>query len=426
MRSDLKNLLNDFTGMALALAVFALGLVTLQLNTGKLAPSLIGYAVLFAVLFTSAHIAKRILSPKSDRLILPLVTVLCGLGLIEISRIDAGSALSQSLWILIGLAAYVAVIRFFKDYDILASFKYICGALGIILLLSAMFFGKEVNGARLWLSFGGLHFQPSELSKVFLIIFFAGYLDENKEILSQGFGRWQMPSMRHLGPLLLVWAFSLAILIFQKDLGSSLLFFGTFVAMVFIATDRIAYAGAGALLFAIGSFLSYRIFPHLRLRMEAWLNPWADPSGKGYQILQSVYALAAGGLFGAGIGLGRFKIGEKLLLPAVSTDFIFSALAEEIGLIGIVAVSIVYLLLVYRAFKVATTAEDSFGALLAAGIGSAIGLQFLVIVSGVIRLAPMTGITLPFISYGGSSILSNFILIGLLDAIAGSRGRVKI
>lgn len=426
MRLDFKSLLDDFVGMALALAVFAIGLVNLQMNMGKLDGRLIGFAVVFAILFTAAHMAKRLLAPKSDRLILPLAALLCGVGLLEIYRLDGSLALSQSVWIFIGLAAYILVINFLKDYEILGSFKYIAGALGVLLLLSTMVFGREVNGAKLWLSFGGLNFQPSELSKILLLVFFAGYLDENKEILAQGFGRWQMPSLRHLGPLILMWAASLAILIFQRDLGSSLLFFGSFVAMVFIATDRPAYAGAGALLFSLGSFISYRLFSHLRVRWEIWLDPWKDPTGKGYQILQSLFALAAGGLFGTGLGAGRMIVGDKLLLPAASTDFIFSALAEEIGLVGIIALVAVYILLVYRAFKVATTAEDSFGRLLAAGIGSAIGLQFLVIVSGVIKLVPVTGITLPFISYGGSSILSNFILIGLLDAISAARGRVKI
>lgn len=414
----------DAVNLASALVLFAIGFSIVYFTLGNISPIAVSYGIIFITLFAVAHLLRDRILPHGNPYLLPLAAALTGLGLIEIFRIKPSLALTQSIWVFLGLGLYLLTVWKLKKYSEIASYKYICGILGIVFLLSSIVFGREVNGAKLWISVMGLSFQPSEISKILLIVFFAGYLSEKREMLSTGLRRLELPSMKHLGPLLLMWFASLLLLIFQKDLGTSLLFFGTFVVLLYIATGKEIYTIIGAVLFSAGTFACYEIFPHIRVRFEIWLNPWRSITGSGYQIVQSLFAIASGGLFGRGLGQGAFIVGKKLLLPAASTDFIFSALSEELGFIGSAGIVALYIFWVYRAFKIASTSEDEFGKLLAAGIATTIAIQSFVIIGGVTKLIPITGITLPLVSYGGSSIISNFVLIGLLEVIS-SQGKVK-
>jgi cell division protein FtsW (lipid II flippase) len=282
------------------------------------------------------------------------------------------------------------------------------------LLLPMTPIGKVVNGARLWVRIGSFQFQPSELAKICLVIFFAAYLAERKELLSMATRRIagiHVPDIKHFGPLFVMWGLSLAVMFFEKDLGSSLLFFSIFLVMLYVATGRFVYLGVGGALFAAGAYVGYQMFSHVQDRVTVWLNVF-DPkliNDEAYQLAQSLFALATGGLFGTGFGQGRPD-----LIPAASTDFIFSVLGEELGLLGTSAVLVCFLLMLARGFRTSLTARDDFGQLLASGLTTIFALQTVIILAGVTRLLPLTGITLPFMSYGGSSLLSNFVLIALL------------
>jgi cell division protein FtsW len=310
-----------------------------------------------------------------------------------------------------------------KNYTRLKDYKYVFALVGLVLLIAPMLAGTEKYGARLWLNIGGVSFQPSEIAKILMVIFLAAYLEEKRELLAIAnkklLGIW-LPPFKHFGPLLLMWLISLAILIFEKDLGSSLLFFGIFLSMIYIATGRRIYIISGIILFLLGATTCYYLFAHVQIRIDIWLNPWVDVAGKGYQIAQSLFAIASGDL--AGTGLGR---GFPTYIPAVHTDFIFSALAEEMGFMGGLAVITAYLLFICRGFRIALTSKDEFGKLLAAGLASAFALQVFIIIGGVTKLIPLTGITLPFMSYGGSSILANFVLLALFLAISQKANGVE-
>ncbi|MDI7252877.1 MAG: FtsW/RodA/SpoVE family cell cycle protein, partial [Actinomycetota bacterium] len=295
---------------------------------------------------------------------------------------------------------------------------------GLALLLSTIFFGREVNGARLWLILGPLRFQPSELAKILLAVFFAAYLAERKELIA-GAGRVvagvHLPRPRDLGPLLTMWALSLLLLIFQRDLGSSLLFFGIFLAVIYVATGRAAFVVAGLLLFLAGATLTFFLFGHVRTRVETWMDP-LNPETIGdesYQIAQSLFAFAEGGLSGAGLARG-----SPGLIPFAETDFIYAAIGEELGLLGAAALALLYLVLCGRGLHLALRCADDFGKLLAVGLTAVLGLQSFIIMAGVTRLMPLTGITLPFVSYGGSSLVSNFLLLGLLLCVSEGGGEL--
>ncbi len=289
---------------------------------------------------------------------------------------------------------------------------------GLLLLLVTAIFGREINGARLWIALGPMRFQLPEIGKILLVIFFAGYLVDMREVLTVSTRRVlgvPLPPFRYLAPLLSIWALSLALMIFMKDLGTSLLFFGALLALLYVATGRFFYVLVGLVLFAAGATILYFIFPHVQTRVDIWLDPWSDPSGKGYQIVQSLFALAAGGLFGRGLAEGYLILQSgKTIIPKLETDFIFSAIGEELGLVGAVGIILLYLIFVYRGFRVAVRARDDFSRLLATGLISIFALQAFLIMGGVIKLIPLTGITLPFVSYGGSSIVANFVLLALL------------
>jgi cell division protein FtsW (lipid II flippase) len=378
------------------------------------------------VMFILAHLILRWLRPDVDAVVFPVAAALCFMGIILLFRLNDHMARLQLIWMGVGLAAMLVLIAWLKDYRVLARYRYTLAVAGLVLLLSTMlpFISKEVNGARLWLVLGPLRFQPSELAKIFLAIFFAAYLADKKELISAA-GRSvlgiRLPRLRDLGPLLTMWAISLLLLIFQKDLGSSLLFFGIFLAIIYVATSRVSFVVVGLLLFILGATFTFFAFAHVQDRVTVWVDP-LNPETIGdesYQVAQSLFAFAEGGLSGKGLARGHPE-----LIPFVETDFAYSVIGEELGLFGAVALILLYLLLAARGLYIALRCRDDFGKLLAVGLTAIVALQSFLIMGGVTRLVPLTGITLPFISYGGSSLFSNFLLIGLLLCISSGGSQV--
>jgi len=406
---------------AVVLAVVAQAAQTIG-RTNAVTSDVWAYGGTLLGLVAVAHIAVRRLAPAADPLLLPLVALLNGLGLALIARIDASPrfdpvAPQQLIWMAVGLAAFVAVLLVVRDHRVLARYGYTCAFVGLVLLLlpavlPARF--SEVNGAKVWILLAGFSFQPSEVAKLLLIVFFASYLVAKRDVLSvvtRSLLGLPLPRARDLGPVLVVWLASLVVLVVERDLGSSLLFFGVFTAMLYVATQRSSWLAIGALLFAGGAFISWTLFPTVQKRVDIWLHAF-DPdkvSGSSYQLVQSLYGFASGGLFGTGLGRGHPD-----LVPFSRTDFIFSALGEELGLVGVFAVLVVFALIVARGFRAALGVRDSFGKLLAAGLAVSLALQVFVVVGGVMRLIPLTGLTTPFLSYGGSSLVANYALVALL------------
>ena len=415
------------TPMILALLVTTLGFATLIFAQGATSPPLI-YGAYYAGTLFALYVGVRLILPHSDALLLPLVTLLTGLGLVMIFRLTynvdgkEGLAITQAVWILIGSGTMFLLVLFFRNYHRLFDYKYLLAVVAVLLIASTFTpLGYEVNGARLWVSLGPVGFQPSEFARIALIIFFAGYLAETRDLLaatSRTILGVQIPALKYFGPVALVWAASLGLLVFEKDLGSSLLFFAVPLLMLYAATGRIAYVLLGSVLFTVGSLLAFILFDHVKVRVRAWLDPWAYPDTDGFQILQSIFNIADGGLLGTGLGAGFAQT-----IPEVETDFVFSAVASELGLLGATAVLLAFLVFVYRGTKIALLAEDDASKLLAFGLTAMFAIQTLVIVGGVTKAIPLTGITLPFVSYGGSSVVGNFILTGLLLLISERAGR---
>ncbi|MEX2587731.1 MAG: FtsW/RodA/SpoVE family cell cycle protein [Actinomycetota bacterium] len=409
--------------ISLVIAVGGYWVVSLA-QSPRVPPELAVYAAAFAGIYAAAHFAVRKLAPRADSLLLPIGAMLNALGFVMIYRLEEptgnpGLAAAQTRWLAVAVAAFVLVLWLVPDVRALAQYRYTLALVGVALLLLPMLpvIGREVNGARLWIRLGPLNFQPSELGKIALVLFFAGYLTERRELLAVATRRWgplSLPQFRHFGPVLLAWAVSLLVMINQRDLGSSLLFFAIFVAMLWMATGRSVYLLSGAGMFALGALVATQAFGHVRSRLLVWQDPFAYISDQGYQVVQSLFALATGGAWGTGLGLGR----PDLIRFSVHTDFIFSSLGEELGLVGAAAVLTAYALFAARGFGLALRCRDDFSKLLAAGLTFALSFQTVLIVAGVTNLIPLTGVTLPFMSYGGSSLLSNFILIALLMRIS--------
>jgi cell division protein FtsW (lipid II flippase) len=376
------------------------------------------YAGFFLVLFVFAHLGVRAGLPHADPWLLPLAALLCALGLIEIYRLDPVLARDQSLWVVVGLVGFLALIFLLRDHRKLEDYKYLLGTAAVLLLLITMVAGTTVNGARLWLRVGGVQVQPGEFAKLLLVIFLAGYLREKREVLT--FSRREVlgigvPPLKHFGPLLLMAGGSLGVLAVVNDMGSALLLFGIFLAMIYVATGRHLYTVLGLGTFVAGSLFVYKAVPHVRERFSVWLDPWSHAHTTGYQVVQSVEAIADGGIFGTGLGRSLQVIGHgQTIIPAVQTDGIYAAWSDETGLAGAAGLLLIYLLFAYRGFKIATLADDSFSKLLACGLTFSFTLQAFLIVGGITRLIPLTGVTLPFVSYGGSSIVSNFLMLALL------------
>ncbi len=375
-----------------------------EVSTGSLS-----YAAFFFALYLVAHFVARHTVPQADPYLLPMAALLTAIGLTEIYRLEPDDAFRQGLWIVIAVGVFAAtLIALRRDYRELESYKYLFG-LGAIFLLALPALpgiGTTVNGARLWVRLGTFQFQPGELAKLALIVFLAGYLREKREVIAQA-------RLKDLGPLLVIWGGAMLVLVETNDLGSGLLYFGVFLAILYVATARFAYVIAGAALFVVGSAGVYKISPHVRDRVEAWLHPFEHADTTAYQLVQARYSIAHGGFGGTGPGQGIFAApgSSHVYIPDLNTDFIFAALAQELGLIGAAGLLLVYMLFVVRGFRIALLTDDGFSKLLAVGLTFAFALQAFLIVGGIVGIIPLTGITMPFVSYGGSSVIANFVLL---------------
>src|SRR5438270_10896804 len=386
---------------------------SLPANAGPFLGVVIGLLII-------AHVATRRLAPNADGTLLPLAALLNGLGYVFIARLDHKLAGRQAMWTALGIAAFVGTLIVVRRTRDLERFRYTFALIGIGVLLMPLLpvVGRNINGARLWVRVGGISFQPGEFAKVTLCIFLASYLVEKRELLSIGtrrIGGMVVPDFKYFGPILLAWGFSMVVLVAERDLGSSVMFFALFLAMLWVATARSAYLLIGGVMFAVGSLGAVESFAHVHERISIWLNPWPVANGHGFQTIQALFALAAGGIFGTGLALA-----SPPRLPAVATDFIFAAVGEELGLLGTCAIIVAFLLMVGTGLRIALRAEAPFEKLLATGLTTIIGVQAFIIIGGVTRLVPLTGITLPFVSYGGSSLLANYVLLALLLRVSDS------
>jgi cell division protein FtsW (lipid II flippase) len=375
-------------------------------------PESLTYAAFFVALYLVAHVVTRITAPYADPYLLPMAGLLTAIGLTEIYRLNPDDAFRQGLWLVIGVVLFSVTLLILRhDYRRLESYKYVIGigAIALLVLPALPGIGRTINGARLWVGVGPFQFQPGEFAKILLIVFLAGYLREKREVLAQG-------RLKDFGPLLLIWGGAMAVLVQTNDLGSGLLYFGIFLAMLYVATSRFVFVAGGMALFLAGAAFVYQVIPRVQDRVTIWLDPWPYAQTEGYQLVQSLFAIAFGGFGGTGLGKGTFTFsnGTDPIIPYLNTDFIYAALAQELGLVGVAAVLLVYMLFVARGFRAAMLADDGFSKLLATGLTFAFALQTFIIVGGVLRLIPLTGITLPFVSYGGSSLLANFVLLALL------------
>ena len=404
--------------VALTVSVAAYAMVGLGLR-GRVPRDIVVYGLTLGGGYLLAWGAVRWTAPRADPVLLPIAGMLGGLGLAMIYRLlPARFADAQAIWLLIGLAAFVLTLVLVRDDRQLDAYTYTIGLLGLILLLLPVVpgVGFEVNGARLWAHLGPLAFQPAEFGKILIVIFLASYLSAKRELLEAGVGRLGLPRGKDLGPLLLAWGASLAVLFLERDLGASMLFFGVFVVMLWIASGRVAYLVTGGLLFAAGGVIGYLALPHVQNRVAYWLHALepATVHQVGYgQLAQSWFALASGGLVGTGLGRG-----SPDLIPYPASDFILSAFGEELGMLGTAAILLLFVGLIGRGLRIALDREDAFGRLLATGLTTTIALQTFTIAAGVTRLIPLTGVPLPLVSYGGSSRVATFVMIGLLVRIS--------
>jgi cell division protein FtsW (lipid II flippase) len=390
--------------------------------------------VFFFALYLAAHVVARFAVPYADPYVLPIAALLTAVGLTEIYRLGPSDAFKQGTWVVVGVALFaVTILGLRRDYRVLENYKYLFGLGAIALLFMPLLpvIGQRVNGARLWVHAGPLQFQPGELGKIALIVFLAAYLREKREVLAAG-------RLKDWGPLLVIWGAAMMILFVTDDLGSGLLFYGIFLGMLYVATARIAFIAVGLGLFIAGSFAVYQGTPHVRERVQNWIHPWTTHkiycpiSGKpalrqdcqSYQEVQSLYSIAHGAMGGTGLGSGTFRNASGgQIIPYLNTDFIYSALAQELGLIGASGLILVYMVFVLRGFRISLFAGDGFSKLLAAGLTFGFALQTFIIVGGILRVIPLTGITLPLVSYGGSSIIANFLVLAGLMLISNRANR---
>jgi cell division protein FtsW (lipid II flippase) len=392
------------------------------------------YAGFFFLLYLAAHLVARYTVPFADPYLLPIAGLLAAIGLTEIYRLQPDDAFKQGVWIVVAVALFALTLFLLRyDYRRLESYKYIFGLTAIALLLLPILplIGLTVNGARLWVHFGALRFQPGELAKIALIIFLAGYMREKREVLAQG-------RLKDWGPLLVIWVLAMLVLLETRDLGGGLLYFGIFLAMLYVATSRLAYVAAGLGLFLVGAVGVWKVTPHVQERVTIWLHPWTGSkvycplSGQpelrqncqSFQLVKSLYSIGHGGYAGTGLGKGTVNtIDGHPLIPGATTDFIYSVLSQELGLVGAAALVLVYMIFVLRGMRTALLAQDGFSKLLAAGLTFGFALQTFIIVGGILRLIPLTGITLPFVSYGGSSVVANFVLLAGLLLVSNRANR---
>ncbi len=392
------------------------------------------YGLGFLTLFGIAHLAIRRFAPYTDPLLLSVVALLNGLGLVMIHRLDLvdkqvgrhghPSAYQQMLWTLLGVTAFALVVTFLKDHRQLARYGYICGLAGLLFLVIPALLPaswSEQNGAKIWIRLPGFSIQPAEFSKILLLIFFSAVLVAKRNLFTSA-GKhllgMTLPRPRDLAPLLAAWVLSVGVMVFEKDLGTSLLLYTSFLVVVYLAAQRFSWVVLGLALFAGGSVVAYHLFAHVRVRVQTWLDPFADPDGSGYQMVQALFSFATGGIFGTGLGNG-----QPDTVPAASTDFIIAAFGEELGLVGLASILMLYTIVIIRGMRTAIATRDSFGKLLAAGLASTLALQLFIVVGGVTKLIPLTGLTTPWMSYGGSSLLANYVLLGILARVSDGARR---
>jgi cell division protein FtsW (lipid II flippase) len=399
---------------------------------GTVPADIVGYGGWLAALSLGCHIVVRIFAPYADPVLLPIASALNGLGLAVIHRIDLGYAAihspigpfarSQLTWMTLGAVLFALVLVLIRDHRWLQSLTYTWGLAAIALLLMPLMpvLGTERNGSRIWIQVGSLSFQPGEVAKVLLVLFFAGYLVLHRDALAlagRRFAGIDFPRGRDLGPILAMWLISLGVLVFQRDLGSSLLFFGLFLVMLYVATERPGWLVVGGTMFVAGAYTAYLLLGHVQVRVDAWLHPF-DPHINTYQLVQGMYGMAWGGLIGRGLGQG-----DPTITPLGFSDFIIASIGEELGLTGVMAVLLLYGLIVERALRTALVCRDAFGKLVAVGLGVVFALQVFVVVGGVTRLIPLTGLTTPFLSSGGSSLVANWAIVALLLRISDQARR---
>jgi cell division protein FtsW (lipid II flippase) len=427
----------------LVTAGFTAILVTNSEELGNLSVFYGGY---FLALCVATHIVIRIRLPDADPFLFPLVALLAAFGLVMLYRLNEDLARDQANIFVLGLVLFSATIIFLRDYAVLERYRYVIAMVGFGLLLMPRLpgIGETTNDAFLAVDLGPISFQPTELAKICIVVFLASYLNERREVLVVGARNVAgivLPPLKHLGPLLVIWGAAMVLLVFIRDLGSSVMFFGAFLALIYVATARISFVVIGLAMFVLGAWFFAQTVPHIQERFDIWLDPFESSEATGYQVAQSLFAQADGGLFGRGLGVSLVQLPGAgsgcppgvgfpdcdAILPAPHTDFIYAVIVDELGLFGGAAVVLIYALIAERGFKTAILAEDGFSKLLATGLTTIFALQAFVIIGGVTRVIPLTGVTLPFISYGGSSIVANFILLALLLMISDrSRRRVRL
>ena len=386
-------------------------------------PILVPFLIVILGLLIVAHVANRALAKGADGTIVPLAALLHGIGYVMIARLSERSAGLQTTWTFVAIVAYVVTLVVVQRAADLAHLKWSFLAVGAGLLLLPLVpgFGATKAGAQIWVNLGPINFQPGEFAKIALALFFAGYLADRRELIASGawrVGPLHLPELRHLLPIAMAWGFAVVVMVAEKDLGSSLLFFTLFVVMMWVSTERASYLVIGLLMFSGAAYLAWRLFDHVQTRVAIWRNPWPQYEGKGYQIVQAMFAFANGGTGGTGLGLG-----SPNKIPVAKTDFIFAAIGEEMGLLGTTAILIGFLLMIGAGFRIAVRSDRTFEKLLATGLTTIVGVQAFIIIGGVTRVVPLTGIALPFVSYGGSSLLANYVLLALLVRVSDSNAR---
>jgi cell division protein FtsW (lipid II flippase) len=401
--------------LLLAVVAAAVAYATVFIAQSRvLDPTSLVWGGAFLIIALGVHTATRRFTPQADPFLVPATALLSGLGITMVTRLKPELASRQTIWLVLAACMLVALLKLLPHHRVLEHYKFVIGAGAVLaLLITISPLGYEVNGAQLWLNLGLFQIQPGEFAKLGMVIFLAAYLYDTRELLGMGL------SMKHLGPLLAFWGAAIALLVLMNDFGTSLLFYGSFLMMLYVATGRAWYVAVGTTAFAAASAAVYMAAAHVRQRFDVWLDPWKDPQGTGYQLIQGLFAMADGGLGGRGLGQA-YLVTESgnTLIPYAHTDFVFAALADETGFLGAVGVLLLYVVITWRGFAIASRSRDGFSKLLAFGLSTVFALQVIVIVGGVVRLLPLTGQTLPFMSYGGSSVLANFMLIGLLLIIS--------
>ena len=420
--------------LAIVAITLAIGSVSLgAVRTDTFAPyDPWGLGIYLGMLFV-AHVAQVLAGRRTDQILLPTVALLGGLSLLLMERLPQelvvqrffgtafGLAEVQLIWLVLAIVVATTLGIVVRSDSWLRRYKYTWAAVGVSLLLLTFVFGSEINGQRLTLQIGPIGGQPSELLKVILVVFLAGYLSENRALLVEQdtrVGPLRLPPLPYLAPMVAMWAIALGIVVVQRDLGAALLFFGVFLALLYAATGRVSLVIIGLVLFLLGSAAMANLFGHIRTRIDIWLDPFTDPLGAGYQVIQALHAFARGGLLGMGLGGGLPEIAGRPPIPEIHTDFPLAALGEELGIVGVVAILGLYLVIVERGLRIGVAAADDFRSLLAIGLALVIGIQAFIIAAGNLKVLPLTGVTLPFISYGGSSLLANALVVGLLLALS--------